>query len=140
MDLKTFLQANDFVQAVEIVAFENVPPQYVGLHVRGGMVMFVANEMVEFGDRKELGSLQFLEHLNGMNGSELREKFPGGRVSSCDYLIAPENDEIAGVRIDLEGKEMMITTGDAPYSIFVHFHGVTRGRPEYPLDRYRLQN
>jgi hypothetical protein len=96
--------------------------------------------MVDYGDRREVGSLQFLSHLNGMNGSELKEEFPGGRVLSCCYLIAPEFDVIAGLHIGLEGKELMITTGDAPYSIFVRFNGVARGRPEYPLDRYRFQN
>lgn len=137
MGLRAFLKDNDVIQSVEIISFENVPPQYVGLRVSGTVAIFVVNEMLDHGDRIEVGSLRFVRELKGSQGSELREIIPGGQVISCDYLISPECDEVAGVRIGFEDKELTITTGDAPYSIFVEFDGITRGRSEYPLDRYR---
>jgi hypothetical protein len=135
MDLKEFLDGNDWIDVVEVVTFTPHQPNFVILKGPEGRVTHLTIEMRDIKERLELGILK--SGSDGDPSKGQKEALPGGRVLSFDYLAAPGFDLISGVRIRLDVGDLIVTAGDMPYSIFVSFGDVQRGRPEYPINEYR---
>lgn len=135
-DLGDFLTNSGALEAIEVVSFKSIPPQYVGLTGPDGRTVYVASDMIDFGNRTEVGSLRLVDDRKPSD-SDSKETLAGGRILRLDYLAAPGFNHVSGVKIVLDRGELIITAGDAPYSLFVGFGDIRIGRPEFPLDQYR---
>jgi hypothetical protein len=136
LDLVEFLAQNERIDLVEVISFPPLPPRFLALAGAKGRVAYLTTEMRDIKERLEIGVLKFLDQGDPPK-SGVKETLSGGRVRSFEYLAAPGFDVISGVRIRLDSGDLIVTAGDAPYSIFIAFGEVRRGRPEYPIDQYR---
>jgi hypothetical protein len=138
MDLKELLSANSQIDFVDVVSYRPLPPRYVGLVTVSGRAIYLTTDMCDLGERVEVGILKLVDPWKASGEeAEVKERFPGGRVVASEYLQAPNVDRISGVRIKLDTGDLIVTAGDAPYSIFFSFGDVQRGRPEFPIDEYK---
>lgn len=133
MSLKEFLAENDRIESVEVVSFENIPPQFVGLVGSKGRTAYLVNDMRNLEDGTELGTLQF-ESARKSSVTDIVEHLPGGRALGFEYLRPPGFEDVTGVKIKLDSGDLTITTGDMPYSLFIKMGAIEKGRPEFPIE------
>jgi len=136
MGLNEFLAGNDRIDDVQIVSFTRGQPNFAVLIGPDGRQIRIFTEMRDVGERLELGILKLGAVPPDFSQGEI-ETVPGGRVLLFEYLAAPGFDFVSGVRIRLDGGDLIILAADMPYSVFVSLGAVERGRPEYPIDDYR---
>lgn len=135
-DLDEFLREEGFIDSIEVISFKSIPPQLVGLVGGGGGRVYLVNEMRDLADGTELGELRV---VSGRVASQsgIIERFSGGVVTSLNLLASPVNGWVSGIGITLDSSRLIVTAGDAPFSVFLSYGDVVRGRSEFPLEEYR---
>lgn len=125
------------VDAVEIISFPRIPPQYVQIR-SSGRVICIVSDVFEVTEREERGVLKLMAGDARLGPEAIVEEFPGGKLMGVEYLKLEGEDAATAVSMTIQGRKLFVACGDAPYSLFVEYDGQPRGRPEFPLEDYVL--
>jgi hypothetical protein len=135
-ELGQFLSSNPMIDFL-LIRFPHLPPTFIGLDVSVERRIFLAIDMVDIAERREVGVLRVLRSTN-IDKSKIEERFAGGRITALEYLENPIVDRICGVRLVVEKDIATVLAGDAPYSIYFEFREVIRGCSEFEMSEYRV--
>jgi hypothetical protein len=134
--MSAFFAKSSLLTRLEVTSFGPSGPRFAGLVSSTGDVLYLTTDMLDIGDRVEVGVLVKWDSRDPTEGGTT-ETLPGGQVLAFHYLKAPGFESISGLQIHLDVGELTIAAGDMPYSLFVGFGEIRFGMPEYPVGEYR---
>jgi hypothetical protein len=135
-ELNRFLSSDPEIDFLAI-SFPHLPVTFIGLKALSDPPIFLATDMIDIAERREIGILQVVQEAK-FDKSMIEERLRGGRLVSFEYLANPVIDRACGLRLILETGTATVVAGDAPYSICFEFGGISRGRSEFDMADYHV--